>query len=724
MTAMSILFVTWIFDVAERDRYQQHVRTRVTESLTSIRLRLEQSIHQRLSLAQAIASYFNVMDYQVSADEFKQFIDHLLTKENEVSQIRLYRDQRITHAYPLPLPELSRSETDTIEQALQQQALWVAGPTEDERQAHFILFLPIFSPPTADRPAQIWGMLSMFIPRQHLLSEAGIEILAGHPLSELYSPSTHANKLVYTLVGRHGQGPAGGVFFGRPDLFLKAPIVLTVTLPSGTWRLAGLPAQGWPHAAPVSLWLWAIGLTLALFGALLVFTLFNAPRQLRYAIKQATQKIVELNNAYERFVPNGFLNLLGKESVLTTSLGDQTEREMTVLFSDIRGFTSISEQLSTRENFDYVNHYLGQMEPIIVKHQGLIDKYIGDAIMVLFPTNADDALSCAVDMLKALEQYNILLTAIAYPSIHVGIGLNSGSLMLGIIGGQTRMDSTVIGDTVNLSARIEALTKTYGVPLLITEHTYQRLQDPSQYRIRMVDRVTVKGKSTEVTVYEVYDADPSELKLLKQKTQHIFDQAMSCFQREEFPQALYFFEQVVTTNPEDTVANIYVQETRKILSLTQQQTPMVLVVDDVDINLTVMYEMLSHNGFEVLIADSGEGALETLNYAQPHIILLDVMMPNMDGFEVCRRIKADPKTAHIPIIFTTALSEVENKLKGFKAGAVDYITKPFQSEEVLARVRSHLTIYQLQQRLLATDNELHVQNQALKKRIAMLAKSV
>lgn len=139
MTAVSILFVTWIFDVAERDRYQQHVRTRVTESLTSIRLRLEQSIHQRLSLAQAIASYFNVMDYQVSAGAFQQFIDHLLTKDNEVSQIRLYRAGQITHAYPQPLPALSSNETATIQQALQQQTLWVAR--QNRRRATSTLHL-------------------------------------------------------------------------------------------------------------------------------------------------------------------------------------------------------------------------------------------------------------------------------------------------------------------------------------------------------------------------------------------------------------------------------------------------------------------------------------------------------------------------------------------------------------------------------------------------------
>jgi class 3 adenylate cyclase len=172
-----------------------------------------------------------------------------------------------------------------------------------------------------------------------------------------------------------------------------------------------------------------------------------------------TSELVQLKKAYERFVPREFLNLLDKQHMIDVQLGDQVEKEMTVMFSDIRGFTTISEDMEPQEIFDFINNYLGQMEPIILKHHGFIDKYIGDAIMALFPTTVDDAVRGSISMLQTLNQYNNLLQRAGYPAIKIGIGLNTGPLILGTVGGQNRMDGTVISDAVNISARIENLTK-------------------------------------------------------------------------------------------------------------------------------------------------------------------------------------------------------------------------------------------------------------------------
>ena len=132
----------------------------------------------------------------------------------------------------------------------------------------------------------------------------------------------------------------------------------------------------------------------------------------------------------------------------------------------------------------------------------------------------------------------------------------------------------------------------------------------------------------------------------------------------------------------------------------------ILMVDDTPTNLGVLFESLSNSGFKLLVAEDGESALNQIRYVKPDIILLDVMMPGMDGFETCRRLKADPKTADIPVIFMTALAETANKVKGFNAGGVDYITKPFQSEEVLARISIHLKLRSLQCQLQASNQVL------------------
>ncbi|MCC7412410.1 MAG: sigma-54-dependent Fis family transcriptional regulator [Gammaproteobacteria bacterium] len=132
----------------------------------------------------------------------------------------------------------------------------------------------------------------------------------------------------------------------------------------------------------------------------------------------------------------------------------------------------------------------------------------------------------------------------------------------------------------------------------------------------------------------------------------------------------------------------------------------ILVVDDTPTNVSVLLEVLSGRGYKVLVARDGGSALEQAQYARPDLILLDVMMPGMDGFETCRRLKADPGTGGIPVIFMTALGEIEDKVRGFEAGAADYVVKPFQHEEVLARVRTHLTLRALQQRLANVNREL------------------
>jgi two-component system, NtrC family, sensor kinase len=125
----------------------------------------------------------------------------------------------------------------------------------------------------------------------------------------------------------------------------------------------------------------------------------------------------------------------------------------------------------------------------------------------------------------------------------------------------------------------------------------------------------------------------------------------------------------------------------------------ILIVDDNSANLGVLSDALSQAGFEVRVAKSGKMALERVKYALPDLILLDVMMPEIDGFETCRRLQANPETTHIPVIFMTALSDTANKVEGFQLGAVDYITKPFQQEEVLARVKLHLKLHVLAEKL-------------------------
>ena len=166
-------------------------------------------------------------------------------------------------------------------------------------------------------------------------------------------------------------------------------------------------------------------------------------------------------------------------------------------------------------------------------------------------------MKAGIAMLNRLIEYNQIRANSGNAPIQIGIGINTGILMLGTVGGQNRMDGTVISDAVNLASRVEGLTKNYGVSLLITQETYSRLKNLSQYAIRTLDTVKVKGKSELVTVYEVFDADPLEIKAGKLATLQLFTEALEIYLQGKFAEAARLFAECLRQNPGDRVAKIY-----------------------------------------------------------------------------------------------------------------------------------------------------------------------
>ena len=270
-----------------------------------------------------------------------------------------------------------------------------------------------------------------------------------------------------------------------------------------------------------------------------------------------TNELFQLNKAYERFVPNQFLQFLNKSSIIDVELGDQVQLEMSVLFSDIRDFTTLSESMNPEENFRFINSYLSRMEPVINENNGFIDKYIGDAIMALFSGEADNAVKAGIAMLHRLGEYNQHRAHSGYAPIQIGIGINTGTLMLGTVGGQNRMEGTVISDAVNLASRVEELTKNYGVSLLITDQTYSRLTNKNQYAIRTLDTVKVKGKSQAVAVMEVFDADPPAIKQGKLATLALWQEALWLYNQGNLADAGKLFADCWRLNEGDRVARMY-----------------------------------------------------------------------------------------------------------------------------------------------------------------------
>ena len=186
-------------------------------------------------------------------------------------------------------------------------------------------------------------------------------------------------------------------------------------------------------------------------------------------------------------------------------------------------------------------------------------------IMALFEKNPDDAIKAGIAMLETLSAYNQQRAQDGHKPIHIGIGINTGDLMLGIIGGENRMDGTVVSDAVNLASRMEQLTKKYQTPLLISEYTYQNLQQPERYYIRAIDlNVKVPGKNNAVAIYEVYNTDEETLRQSKADNQADFALALELYSRQEMVGALRLFKQCLTATPEDNVVQFYIRRIENI----------------------------------------------------------------------------------------------------------------------------------------------------------------
>lgn len=282
--------------------------------------------------------------------------------------------------------------------------------------------------------------------------------------------------------------------------------------------------------------------------------LANSFAAMRDAVRKTITDLKDTNLSIERFVPRSFLAIVGKPSIVEVELGDNKRKNMTILFSDIRNFTTLSEAMTPDENFAFINAYLERMGPVIRDHNGFIDKYIGDAIMALFES-ADDALKAGLGMLETLEAFNADRRAAGQLPISIGVGINTGTLMMGTIGEKHRMDGTVISDAVNLASRIEGLTKTYGSRLLVSQHTVESLADPMAYDIRPIDVVVVKGKTHPVVICEVFQRDPAEQRAAKAGTRDLLQSGVEALARRDMVCARRFFEESLQKLPGDMAAS-------------------------------------------------------------------------------------------------------------------------------------------------------------------------
>ncbi len=270
-------------------------------------------------------------------------------------------------------------------------------------------------------------------------------------------------------------------------------------------------------------------------------------------------------NSFARFFPPEYLRFLSKHNVTDIELGDHISKEMAVMFSDIRSFTTLSENMTPKENFDFVNAYLHRVSPEIRAHNGFVVKFLGDGMMAVFPNGVEDAVASGIAKFKQVQEYNRQREAEGFLPIDVGMGIHVGHMMVGMVGEYNRIQGDAFSDNVNLTARLEGLTKYYGVSLLISEDVLLRLSHPEQYKIRFLDRAIVKGRTEPIAVYEVLDAADVSIQALKLQTLPIFETGQKHYNVGNFTASIDCFEQVLAVNPLDKTALLYLERVKQLL---------------------------------------------------------------------------------------------------------------------------------------------------------------
>jgi adenylate cyclase len=285
-------------------------------------------------------------------------------------------------------------------------------------------------------------------------------------------------------------------------------------------------------------------------------------------IKEAKEKEEAMRRLYEvtgKFVPYEFIDSLGHALITDIKLGDQVQKIVTVLFSDIRNYTTLSEGMTPEENFQFICSFNEKMGPIIRKNKGFINQYLGDAIMAIFPGNARDALSAAVEMQLSLKELNDTRSKQNLTPIFIGIGMHSGPLIMGITGDKDRLDATTISDTVNTAARIESLTKYYKASIILSDASLQQIEDTDLFHLRHLGLVQLKGKQKPIRIHECFSGNLKNELQNKINTLEVFNEGMIKYINKSFEDAKKAFGEVTRINPEDATADFFHSKVEEIM---------------------------------------------------------------------------------------------------------------------------------------------------------------
>jgi len=304
--------------------------------------------------------------------------------------------------------------------------------------------------------------------------------------------------------------------------------------------------------------------------ALLSLALADRINLLRSEKEEAQQIALRQKSAIleatARFVPEQFIAELNRKSIEEVSLGDAAEKDMTVLFADIRSFTTLSEQMGPRETFQFLNDYLAGVVPIVRSRGGHIDKYVGDALLALFPGSAIEAIQAAIAMHKSLENNG---GPAGQKQLRIGTGIHTGKLIIGTVGEAQRMDVTVISDAVNVASRLEHLTKDFACRLIVSAETLNEEPQARSLTLRFLGTEYVTGRNDAVQIFEVLDADRDPLRDHKLLYRSDFEKAVNLYETGSIEESARLFQEMAMAHPDDGPARAFHKRAMRLLRLRE-----------------------------------------------------------------------------------------------------------------------------------------------------------
>ncbi|MDQ2085358.1 adenylate/guanylate cyclase domain-containing protein [Herbivorax sp. ANBcel31] len=279
--------------------------------------------------------------------------------------------------------------------------------------------------------------------------------------------------------------------------------------------------------------------------------------QMSGKLQKHFNELTKLNDAYYRFVPLKFFELLHKKSVLHVKLGNQVKKDITIMFTNTQDFDQISSKLSTEEIFNLINSAFNLIGNEITNLGGIVDRFDRAGVLSLFPVNPEKALTSSIALREKLLAQKNLNSNDNLDSLDFASAIHKGSVMLGIVGQENRMSATAISEHVNLVFRIETLSKELGCSILVTEPVYKSLP-ANKYNSRHIGRIVLKERNEIINLYDFYDGDQPELLMLKKRTKIIFEESVKLFLQSKFYEARNGFINVLKINPYDSVSKKYI----------------------------------------------------------------------------------------------------------------------------------------------------------------------